>query len=235
MTTCDFVSIWDHFWSSFWFSNKQYYLFLLSIIFDIRLKKIVVMSVPWKMPNLKSASTHEQTNDKTQHQECEEYDHRTCHNSTDSRDAQNASIWRRKSSSHTLAIPCIQRQFCVGKDPRAIVATHKLPQFEDVNPEVTLWPFLASRDNFAQEKNPRAASPIAGLSARIHFSNSDLSWVSDTEVLSTSRSSACWNRLLAPWCSHAQNECHVISSPDMNLHVLVTSSRSMQEHAAKFT
>ena len=31
------------------------------------------------------------------------------------------------------------------------------------------------------------------------------------------------------------NKCHVISSPDINLHVLVTSSRSMQEHAAKLT
>jgi len=27
--------------------------------------------------------------------------------------------------------------------------------------------------------------------------------------------SACWNHLLAPWCSHAQNECHVISSRDI--------------------
>ena len=28
-----------------------------------------------------------------------------------------------------------------------IVVTHKLFQFEDVNLAVTLWPFLASRDN----------------------------------------------------------------------------------------
>jgi len=55
-----------------------------------------------------------------------------------------------------------------------IVVTHKLLQFEDVNPAVTLWPFLASRNNFAQEKSPRAAFTIAGLLARIHFSNSDL-------------------------------------------------------------
>jgi len=55
-----------------------------------------------------------------------------------------------------------------------IVVRHKLPQFEDVNPAVTLWPFLASIDNFAQENDPRAAFSIAGLSARIHFSNSDL-------------------------------------------------------------
>ena len=55
-----------------------------------------------------------------------------------------------------------------------IVVTHKMLQFEDVNPAVTLWPFLASRDNFAQENNPRAAFSIAGLSAGIHFSNSDL-------------------------------------------------------------
>jgi len=48
-----------------------------------------------------------------------------------------------------------------------IVATHKVLQFEpqDVNPVFTLWPFLASRDRFSQEKNPRAASSIAGLSA----------------------------------------------------------------------
>ena len=55
-----------------------------------------------------------------------------------------------------------------------IVATHKLFQFENVNPAVTLWPFIASRDIFAQKKNLRAAFSIAGLSARIHFSNSDL-------------------------------------------------------------
>jgi len=55
-----------------------------------------------------------------------------------------------------------------------IVVTHKLPEFEDVNPGVTLWPFLAPRDNFAQENNARAAFSIAGLSARIRFSNSDL-------------------------------------------------------------
>ena len=83
--------------------------------------------------------------------------------------------------------------------------------------------------------NARAAFSIPGLSARIHFSNSDLRWVSDAETLSTSRSSAFWNRLLAPWCSHAQNKCHVISFQDINLQVLVTSSRSMQEHAAKLT
>jgi len=37
-----------------------------------------------------------------------------------------------------------------------------------------------------------------------------------------------------PSCSHAQNECHMISSPDsdINLHVLLTSNRSMQEHTA---
>jgi len=55
-----------------------------------------------------------------------------------------------------------------------IVVTHKMLQFEDVNPGVTLWPFLASRDNFAQENNARVAFSIVGLSARIHFSNSDL-------------------------------------------------------------
>ena len=55
-----------------------------------------------------------------------------------------------------------------------IVVMHKLPQFEDVNPAVTLWPFLASTDNFAHDHDPRAAFLIAGLSARIHFSNSDL-------------------------------------------------------------
>jgi len=83
---------------------------------------------------------------------------------------------RRKSSSHTLVILCIQKQF-------------------------------------PQKRKPRAIFSIAGLSARISFSNSDLCWVSDTEALSTSRSSACWNYLIAPWCSYAQNECHVISSP----------------------
>jgi len=150
------------------------------------------------MPNLKSSSTNEQPNDKNQHQKCEGYNHRTCHNSTDSRDAQSAWIWRRKSRSHTLAIP-------------------------------------ASRDNFAQENNARVVFSIAGLSARIHFSNSDSRWVSNTEVYSTSRSSACSNRLLARWCSHAQNKCHVISSPDINLQVLMTISRSMQEHAARLT
>ena len=59
----------------------------------------------------------------------------------------------------------------------------------------------------------------------IYYSNSPLHWVSDTEALSTSMSSACWNHLLAPWCS--QSKCHVISSPDIDLHELVTSSKSM--------
>ena len=65
------------------------------------------------------------------------------------------------------------------------VVTHKLLQFEDVNPTVTLCPFLASL--FCAEKERRAAFSIAGLSARIHFSNSDLCWVSNVEALSTSR------------------------------------------------
>jgi len=30
------------------------------------------------------------------------------------------------------------------------------------------------------------------------------------------------------------NECHKISSPDMNLHVIMASNRSMQGHAAMF-
>ena len=55
-----------------------------------------------------------------------------------------------------------------------IVVTHKMLQFEDVNPAVTLWPFLASRDNFAQEIDPRSAFSMAGLSAGIYLSNSDL-------------------------------------------------------------
>jgi len=54
-----------------------------------------------------------------------------------------------------------------------IVVTHKMLQFEDVNPTVTLWPFLASRDNLRRKKKSRAAISIAGLSAGIHFSNSD--------------------------------------------------------------
>jgi len=64
-----------------------------------------------------------------------------------------------------------------------IVVTHKMLEFEDVNPTVTLWPFLASRDfnsrpicrNFFPEQivSGKAIS-IAGLSAGIHFSNSDL-------------------------------------------------------------
>jgi len=35
-----------------------------------------------------------------------------------------------------------------------IVVTHKMLQFEDVNPAVTLWPFLASRDNLRRKENP---------------------------------------------------------------------------------
>jgi len=35
-----------------------------------------------------------------------------------------------------------------------IVVTHKLPQFEDVNPAVKLLPFLASRENLRRKENP---------------------------------------------------------------------------------
>jgi len=35
-----------------------------------------------------------------------------------------------------------------------IVVTHKLLQFADVNPAVTLWLFLTSRDNLLRKANP---------------------------------------------------------------------------------
>jgi len=84
----------------------------------------------------------------------------------------------------------------------------------------------------------RVLGSIIGLSTRILFSNSDLRWVSDVQDLSNSSlesgSSGSWKHFLVPRCSHAQNEHHLISSPDINLHILMTGSRLMQEHAAKF-
>jgi len=109
-----------------------------------------------------------------------------------------------------------------------IVMTHKLLQFEDVNPVVTLCPSRASRDNWRRKGFPE--QPFQ-YQAYLYESTSQIHSYANY----TSRSSACWNRLLAPLCAHAQNECHVISSPDIDLHILVTNSRSMQDHIAKFT
>jgi len=38
-----------------------------------------------------------------------------------------------------------------------IVVTHKLPQFEDVNPGVTLWPFLASETICAGKRKKQSS------------------------------------------------------------------------------
>jgi len=65
------------------------------------------------MPNLKSASTHEQPNDK------------------------------RNAKDTIIELVIIVR----------IVVTHKLLQLEDVDPAVTLWPFLASRYNLRRKGN----------------------------------------------------------------------------------
>ena len=35
-----------------------------------------------------------------------------------------------------------------------MVVTHKMLQFEDVNPAVTLWPLFAYRDNLRRKENP---------------------------------------------------------------------------------
>jgi len=83
VTTCDFITI----------------------ICDIRLKNFVAIST------VKDAKFEvcEYTWATEWQKECERYNHRTRHNSKDSRDAQTAPIGRRRSSSHTLAFSCIQR------------------------------------------------------------------------------------------------------------------------------
>jgi len=97
-----------------------------------------------------------------------------------------------------------------------------------MNPFVTLWPSRVSRDNWRRKGNPE--QPFQYQACLYEYTSQIHSYGNYTL-----RSSACWNRLLAPWCAHAQNECHVISSPDIDLHILMTNNRSMQDHIAKFT
>jgi len=119
-----------------------------------------------------------------------------------------------------------------------IVVTHKLPQFEAVNPGVTLWPFFHPETIYAENgKKTGAAFSIAGLSAGIHFFEFRLALSERHRSLVHLKV----QRLLeSPPCAKMltrtdRTQCHVISSPHINLHVLMTSSRLIQEHAAKFT